>query len=125
MRAMTEIFLADTYALIEIIKGSPRYRRFLSFHLVITEHNLIELYYHCLHDHGKETAVMYQQLYRGNVVPISDSTIQLAMEIKLRFKHEKLSYADCMGYARAIELGVKFLTGDQKFSDKENVEFVK
>ena len=47
------------------------------------------------------------------------------MQFKLQFKDEKLSYADCIGYAVAAEFGIKFLTGDKKFRSKENVEFVK
>ncbi len=32
---------------------------------------------------------------------------------------------DCIGYITARKLGIKFLTGDNKFEDKIGVEFVK
>ena len=44
---------------------------------------------------------------------------------KFKFKKEKLSYIDCLGYEVAKKLKIKFLTGDEGFRDKENVEFVK
>ena len=47
------------------------------------------------------------------------------MEFKLKYKKERVSYVDCIGHALALELGIRFLTGDEKFEDKDNVEFVK
>jgi len=32
---------------------------------------------------------------------------------------------DCVGYVLAIRNNLKFLTGDEKFENKKNVEFVK
>ena len=124
---MTEIkiFLADTYALIEVLGGNKNYRPYLNNILVTTKFNLVELYYHFLHDYDKETANKYLKLYSKFVVPITYSSIQLGMQFKLEHKKEKLSYVDCIGYALAAELGVRFLTGDNKFENKDNVEFVK
>lgn len=123
MKDTTEVYFADTYALIEIIKGNPHFRGYLN--LVTTLYNLAELYYHCLHDHSPEVADFYLDLYTPFLVPITPTSIQLGMQLKLQYKHEKLSYVDCLGYAVAKELGIPFLTGDQKFNDKENVEFMK
>lgn len=121
----TRIFLADTYALIELVGGNPGYKPYLGQVLITTKFNLIELYYHFLHDYGKETADRYLDLYAWFVVPITYTCIRTGMEFKLRNKKEKLSYVDCIGYALAGEFGIRFLTGDQKFKGKENVEFVK
>ena len=127
MKVMTDtkIFLADTYALIELLGGNPNYKPYLSHILITTKFNLIELYYHFLHDYGKEAADKYLSLYSKFVIPITDNSIRKGMDFKLKHKGEKLSYADCIGYAIALELGIKFLTGDQKFENKDNVEFVK
>jgi len=125
--AMTEvkIFLADTYALIELLGGNPNYKPYLNHILITTKFNLIELYYHFLHDYDKETADKYLNLYSKFVVPITHSCIRSGMEFKLKYKNERVSYVDCIGYALAFELGIKFLTGDEKFENKDNVEFVK
>ena len=147
MQDMTEvkIFLADTYALIELLGGNPNYKPYLNHALITTKFNLVELYYHFLHDYGKETADKYLQLYSKFVIPITYSSIRKGMEFKLKHekiskkffvsqksrsdfsghKKENLSYVDCIGYALALELGVKFLTGDEKFENKDNVEYVK
>ena len=85
----------------------------------------MELYYHCLHDYGEEAADKYMEDYKGSVVAISQECIKTAMKLKLANKKEKLSYVDCIGYALAQEMEVRFLTGDQKFKDKADVEFVK
>ena len=121
----TKIFLADTYALIELLGGNPNYKPYLSHILITTKLNLIELYYHFLHDYGEETADKYLGLYSKFVIPITDNSIRKGMDFKLKHKEEKISYVDCIGYAIALELGIKFLTGDQKFENKDNVEFVK
>ena len=121
----TKVFLADTYALIELIGGNVNYKEYLKHILVTTEFNIIELYYSFLRDYDKETADKYLKLYSEFVVPISHNCIRFGMQFKLEYKKEKLSYVDCIGYALALELGIKFLTGDQKFEDKANIEFVK
>lgn len=127
MRAMTEtrVFLADTYALIELLGGNINYKPYMEHILITTKFNLIELYYHFLHDYNKQIADKYLGLYSKFVVPITYSCIKTGMEFKLNHKKEKLSYVDCIGYSLALELGIKFLTGDKKFEDKYNVEFVK
>ncbi len=124
---MTEqkVFLADTYALIEIAGGNKDYEQYTGHLLVTTELVLIELYYHFLHDYDQKTADKYLSFYSRYVIPISHNSIRNGMLFKLEFRKEKLSYTDCIGYALALELGVRFLTGDEKFRNKENVEFVK
>ena len=127
MRDMTEIkiFLADTYALIELLGGNLNYKPYLNHIIITNKFNLIELYYHFLKDYDKKTADEYLQLYSKFIIPITYNCIRKGMEFKLKYKKEKLSYVDCIGYALAFELGIKFLTGDKKFEDKDNVEFVK
>ena len=127
MKAMTEtrIFLADTYALIELLGGNLSYKPYLNHILLTTKFNLVELYYHFLNDYNEETADKYLKLYSEFVIPISYNSIKNGMLFKLKNKKDKLSYVDCIGYALAVELRIKFLTGDKKFKDKDDVEFVK
>jgi predicted nucleic acid-binding protein len=120
-----KVYLADTYALVELLGGNPNYAPYLDQILITTKFNLIELYYHFLQDYGRETADKYLELYSKFVIPITDNCIRNGMAFKLKYKKEHLSYVDCIGYALAQELDIKFLTGDQKFETKENVEFVK
>ena len=126
MKNMTEdIFFADTYALIEIIRGNNNYKPYLQSIFITSKFNLIEIYYHFLHDFNKETADSYLKALSSIIAPISFSCIRKGIQFKLKYKKEKVSYVDCIGYALALEFGIKFITGDQKFEDKDNVEFVK
>jgi predicted nucleic acid-binding protein len=127
MRVMTEraTYLADTYALIEIVRGNSSYLKYKSCTLVTTQLNLMEVYYHFLRDCDQSTADRYFGVFSELVMPITDSCIKSGMRFKLMNRKEKLSYVDCVGYAYAVELSIKFLTGDKKFKNKENVEFVR
>ncbi|MBU0958442.1 MAG: hypothetical protein KKB31_00715, partial [Nanoarchaeota archaeon] len=58
-----------------------------------------------------------------NIIKI-DTTIN-ATKFKFKNRKDGLSYTDCIGYILSKELGIKFLTGDKKFKNKSNVEFVK
>lgn len=122
---MTKVFLADTYALIELIGGNNDYKPHLENVLITTKLHLTELYYCLLKDYDKETADKYFKVYSKYLISVSFSSIASGMEFKLQHKKDKLSYADCIGYAMAQELGVRFLTGDEKFENLKNVEFVK
>ncbi|HLD02983.1 MAG TPA: PIN domain-containing protein [Candidatus Nanoarchaeia archaeon] len=122
---MTESFLADTYALIEIIEGNPNYEKYTDYNLCITELNLIELYYAILRKRGKEQARHYLEEWDSFTTGISLESIRFGMQFKLLNKKDKLSYTDCIGYALAMEKNIKFLTGDEKFEGLANVEFVK
>jgi len=127
MKDTTEIkiYFADTYALIELLRGNPNYKPYLSSMLVTSKFNVVELYSHLLQDKGKAIADEELKVYSRLEVPITYNAIKNGMAFKLEHKKERVSYVDCIGHALALELGIKFLTGDEKFEDKDNVEFVK
>ena len=51
--------------------------------------------------------------------------VVLGKHFDIKWKDRNVSIADCVGYIMAKELGIKFLTGDKKFKDLNDVEFVK
>ncbi len=85
----------------------------------------MELHYGLLRIEGKEIADKYYDYYLKFVIEFTDDDIKRANELKLRMKKQDVSYVDCLGYVLAKKNGVLFLTGDQKFEDMENVEFVR
>lgn len=125
MKYMTKAYFADTYALIELLGGNQNYKPYLDCILITSRFNLVELYYYLLKDHGKKIANKYLEIYSKVVVPITLTIIKKGMLFKLKNKKSELSYADCVGYVIALEFGIKFLTGDNKFEGLSNVEFVK
>ena len=127
MKAMIEptTLFADTYALIGIIQGRKDYRPYLSRRIITSKYNLIEMYYYFLRTYDEKIADKYFRMHEEIIIPITFSNIRTGMKFKLKNKKEKLSYVDCIGYAMAMGAGIRFLTGDQKFESKNNVEFVK
>ena len=125
MKDTTNVYFADTYAIIEILGGNKEYQPFIERVLITTKLNLAELYYHLLKEYGNEIAEKYMTIYAKISIPITFSAIKKGMQLKLEYKKEKLSYADCIGYALALEQNIPFLTGDQKFKEKTQVEFRK
>ena len=119
-------YFFDTYALIEIAKGENNlYKKYLESLAVTTKLNLMELYFAFAREGQKEAAKSLFGELAKICVPISDSVFMKAAEMRLEFLKFDLSYVDCIGYIISRYLGIKFLTGDSKFRDFENVEFVK
>ena len=114
----------DTYALVEIAKGNKRYKKYLDTErIILTQLNLMELYYAILKGFGEAEAKKHYFFYLPFVEEITDEVIFKAMQF--RMDHKNLSYADCIGYTVAKSMGVKFLTGDIEFEKLEGVEFAR
>jgi len=122
-------YLADTYALVEILKGNPNYGKYSSAELYTTEFNLLELPYALVRDFGVEKAEGILEIVKSSVTVVVPEVHHyvLASEIRIqeRKNEKKLSLIDCLGYVIAKSLGVRFLTGDREFEGMANVEFVK
>ncbi len=117
----------DTYALIEIIKGNPRYRKYVNKPFITSTYNLMELYYALLRLYDEKTAEKYFKFFRPACIPVGDAAIKEAMKFRLIQRSQKnlISYVDCIGYYTALELGILFLTGEKHFKNLKNVEYVK
>lgn len=124
-KKMVERFFFDSYALIEIIKGNSNYLNYKSAEIVTTKLNLFEVCYFILRDFGEDKAIEYIRELWNLVIDFDGGITLIAAKLKLNKKKESLSIADCIGYILSKSLGIKFLTGDEKFKDKENVEYVK
>ncbi len=122
---MDERFLFDSYAIIEVIKGNPNYRSYKNAGMLTTKLNLFEVCYFLLRDYDVEKAKEYMDKLKGFVVDFDNDIVLIAAKLKLSRREDKLSMTDCMGYVLSKSLGVKFLTGDEKFNGVENVEYVK
>ena len=116
-------YFLDTSAIVEMVKGNPRYGQYLGARVITCLLNLYELYFVLLREFSAPVAKEYFTRFRDFSVPIEDIHIFLAAELKR--KHKGISYADALGYAMALSLGAKFLTGDGAFRTLEQVEFVK
>ena len=119
------MFLFDTYAIIEIIKGSHNYKGYVNSEIIINKFILTELAYWLTSNHGPDITDKYISKYNKFVKDFDIEIIKKAMNFRYKNKSRRMSMTDCISYLQAKELGIKFLTGDKEFKDMENVEFVK
>lgn len=121
---MTDCYFFDSYAIIEIIRGSPNYRRFANSVIVTTKLNLFEVFYILNRDIGPKIAESILEKYYKFAIDYGIGIIQASAMMRLNNKPH-FSMADCVGYKLAEYLGIKFLTGDDHFQGFPNIEFVK
>ena len=123
---MTKPFFFDTYALIEIGKNNPRYEPYKeSVKIFLSMLNLMELAYFLIRENREsEIEEIFNNLSKFAISYNKEILVNTA-KMKHQYRKEKLSYIDCIGYFMAKQQNIKFLTGDEKFRDKKNVEFVK
>ncbi|MEK6926498.1 MAG: PIN domain-containing protein [Nanoarchaeota archaeon] len=123
---MNKAFFFDTYAIIEINKGNPAYKKYaFGVKIILSKLNILEYIYFLIRE-KKESQIeeAFSKLSKFNV-DYDDKILLDAAKMKFKFVKEKLSFVDCIGYYIAKKYNCKFLTGDEKFKNKENVEFVK
>lgn len=118
-------FFYDTYAIISLIEGNENYRKYKSDIITTGILNFAELYNIFLRNKGKKTADYWARKLNFNIIEIDKNSIIKAVKLRFDSKKENLSLVDCVGYFLAFKNKVKFLTGDEKFKNRENVEFVK
>ena len=123
---MSDTYYFDTYALVEIGKESVAYQKYKeNIKIVLHKLNIVELCYF-LHREKREREIreLCAQLSKFHNEPPDEVYIE-TVKMKYHYKERRLSYIDCLGYCMAKYLHIKFLTGDEKFEDLPNVEFVK
>ena len=115
----------DTYALVEIKKGSPNYASLLSMEFVITDLTLVEFYAVLLREEGQKSADYWwgRLTTRSEPVPLHI----LIEAVRFRHKHRKrrISFFDAVGYSYAIAKNMVFVTGDKGFEKLPHVDFRK
>ncbi len=120
------MYFFDTYALSEMILENENYSQYKKDVITTSTLNISELYYFLLRKYDKKTAdYLIKQLAFRLINIIKLDLVIEASKFRFENKKEKLSYIDCIGYMLAKRLNMKFLTGDEKFKNKDNVEFVK
>lgn len=115
----------DTYALIEISKGNPKFVAYLDSEFVITDLTLVEFYSVILREYDEKTAeYWFKKLER---YAVSADKLILKEAVKFRYENKKsdISFFDAVGYVFSIKKGYFFVTGDKEFENFEGVEFKK
>jgi predicted nucleic acid-binding protein len=121
-------YFADTYALVEYLRGSKSYAPLIDDENWVTSLlNLTELYYAVLRDNDEKSADAALLAFRRRAVDVMDDDIKEGMKVRLRQRAKRvdLSYADGIGYAIARRRGAIFLTGDSAFADLDGGDLVR
>lgn len=94
---------------------------------MLTELNLLEIFYRSLEQHGRRAASDILDTFSKYLVDFGLEDISEAMKLRLELRRDRheLSYADAIGYFLARKMGIKFLTGDRAFEELIGVEYVK
>lgn len=121
---MSDKFVYDTYALIEILNKNFNYIEYVDKDIIINDFIFAEFCYQLIKNKVKNA---HEYLYEIEpaIVKLSAKIIKEAMRFRHENKKKKMSMTDCISYVQAKELGIKFLTGDKEFENFEGVEFVK
>lgn len=119
------LYFYDTYAIIEILEENEDYLGFKGEVITTSVLNLFEVYYYLLRVYDKRTADFWINNFNFNFLEIKPKIAVESSKFRFVNKKENLSLTDCVGYILALKNNLKFLTGDEKFEHKKNVEFVK
>ncbi|MBU4070257.1 MAG: PIN domain-containing protein [Nanoarchaeota archaeon] len=118
-------YFYDTYAIISLIEGDKNYDKYKKNIITTNLLNLAEIYNIFLRTHGKQTASYWIKKLNFNLLELDEDSLFKAVEFRFYNKKENLSLTNCIGYILALKNNMTFLTGDEKFENKKNVEFVK
>ena len=124
---MTNQFVFDTYALIELLEGNPAYLKYADAAMVINEFIFAEYCYVTLRryvDYPSEADKKARSVMKV-IAALSREGIVDAMKFRFSNRKKDMSTTDCVSYIQAQKLGIPFLTGDSAFEGITGVEFVK
>ena len=122
---MDEIKSLDTYALIEIKLGNPKFKEYLKSRFIIVDLILAEFYSVLLREDGEESANYWFKKLESYSVSVSKEILIEAVKFRYKNKKSGISFFDAVGYIFALKKGYKFVTGDKEFENLNNVEFKK
>ncbi|MEK6984084.1 MAG: PIN domain-containing protein [Nanoarchaeota archaeon] len=118
-------YFLDTYALIEIAEGNPKYKQYLEIDSATLKDNLAELFYFLLKKYDEKSADFFLDKFARLAVELPIEVIAKAMIFRHQHAKTRFSYIDCFGYIYARENKILFLTGDRAFQGMENVKIVR
>src|SRR3989338_7707247 len=103
-------YFFDTYAFYEILRGSENYEKYKEAGIVTTKLNIFEIYLKIMREESESSAAEVSQKYYSFVKDFDENVIKEAAKLKIALNKRDVSMTDCIGYAFARQLGIKFLT---------------
>lgn len=121
-------FFADSYALIEMLKGNENYLLFQNERLISTEFNICEVGFAVCREYPADATRVLKTVRKMVTLRVTrdeDYCTGAALRKEASGQGKKLSTIDCVGYSVANRLNIPFLTGDREFADMDKVKFVR
>lgn len=119
------MLVLDTYALVEIKKGNPKFAHIMNKAFVIPDPVIAEFYILLMKEDGEEEARFWYKKLSFYCRPVNADLFIKSLKFREANKKQNISIFDAVGYIFAMENNLKFLTGDKAFEHKEGVEFIK
>lgn len=114
----------DTYALIEIRRGNPKFLDLMNQEFAITDLTMAEFYSILYRQDEESAAIEWNNKLHAYCRAVSKEILIKALKYRIDNKKEDLSIFDCIGYLYSLENNLKFVTGDKEFKNKESVLFI-
>ncbi len=114
----------DTYALMEVSSGNPKFSLLMKEEFVITDPTMAEFYIIIRKKHNDQTAQYWHKRLAPFCMPVTRQTLINALVFREENKKGEVSIFDSVGYIFAIENGYVFVTGDKEFKNREGVRFI-
>lgn len=115
----------DTYALMEIYNGNPKFADYLDSGSIITGETFAEFYGVILREHGTDEAEFWYKKTKFLVKNVSFEILIEAIKFKYENRKSGISFFDAVGYIYSVKNNCIFVTGDKEFENLKDVEFVK
>lgn len=125
---MPSRFFYDSYAVLAFTSGNSAYKTYFEDHDgVLTNLNLLEIFYRSLEQFGSKAASEILETFAKYLIDFGLEDIEGSMKLRLELKRSgrDVSYADAVGYFISRKMGIKFLTGDSTFQGLRGVEYLK
>jgi len=114
----------DTYSLVEIKKGNPKFAHLLNEPFIITDPTMAEFFLVIYKKESEEEANYWNKKLGFYCKPVSRELFIKALKYREDNKKDNLSIFDAIGYIFSQEHNYKFVTGDKEFKHRENVIFI-
>lgn len=115
----------DTYALVEIAKGNPKFAEYLNSEFVLTDLTLAEFYAVLLREEGEKVADYWFNKLERYSQPVRKEILIEAIKFRHENRKSNISFFDAAGYVYSLKNGYYFVTGDKEFENILNIEFKK
>ena len=115
----------DTYALVEIAKGNPKFVNYLNSAFVLNDLTLAEFYLVLLREDGEKVADYWFKKLERYSLPVSKELLIEAIKFRYENRKTDISFFDAVGYIFSLNNRYLFVTGNKEFKKFANVEFKK